>query len=344
MKSIVVFNNKGGVGKTTLLCNLAAFLGIKKRKKVLIIDADPQCNASIYLFPQDKIEEFYGGNNNETVYKIINPLKRGKGYLNIEDIPISTSQTFGVDVIVGDTRLAILEDFLSSDWIDGKAGEHRGLQTTFVFKDILNKLQDQYDYIFFDVGPSLGAINRIVLLACDFFIIPMSSDIFSLKAIDNISESLKEWKKYLERGLDDYLNTEEHEFRLGDCITSCNLKFLGYINQQYTAKKVEGNKRPVKAYDNIIKKMPAVINLKLKPFYAGLDTKELLIGEIPTLNSLISLSQSANKPIFMLQGADGVVGAHFKKVSEFEDVIKGIVNRVIRNIQKYDLLAEKSDF
>lgn len=49
MKSIVVFNNKGGVGKTTLLCNLAAFLGIKKRKKVLIIDADPQCNGRLSI-------------------------------------------------------------------------------------------------------------------------------------------------------------------------------------------------------------------------------------------------------------------------------------------------------
>jgi len=49
MKSIVVFNNKGGVGKTTLLCNLASFLSIKRGKRVLIIDADPQCNSSTYL-------------------------------------------------------------------------------------------------------------------------------------------------------------------------------------------------------------------------------------------------------------------------------------------------------
>ena len=339
MKSIVIFNNKGGVGKTTLLCNLASFLGVKMQKKVLIIDADPQCNASIYLFPYNKIDEFYGGNSNETVYKIINPLKRGKGYLTINEIPITHSDKFGGDVILGDTRLAILEDFLSSDWIDGKTGEHRGLQTTFVFKDLLLKLQEQYDYIFFDVGPSLGAINRIVLLACDYFIIPMSSDIFSLKAIDNISESLKEWKKNLERGLDDYKSNEGYSFMLNNNEIICGLRFIGYVNQQYTAKKIDGNKRPVKAYDKIIKKMPAVINTKLHPFYIGLDANNLLIGEIPTLNSLIPLSQSANKPIFMLQGVDGVVGAHFKKVSEFEGVIKQIANNVLENINRYDYMA-----
>lgn len=49
MKSITVFNNKGGVGKTTVLCNLAAYLALRRNKKVLIVDADPQCNATNYL-------------------------------------------------------------------------------------------------------------------------------------------------------------------------------------------------------------------------------------------------------------------------------------------------------
>ena len=59
MKTIAVFNNKGGVGKTTLLCNLAACLK-DKGKRVLLIDADPQCNATIYLFSQEKIEDAIG--------------------------------------------------------------------------------------------------------------------------------------------------------------------------------------------------------------------------------------------------------------------------------------------
>ena len=59
MQSIVFFNNKGGVGKTTLLCNLASFLQIKKNKKVIIIDADPQCNSTIYMFPLDQLEKIY---------------------------------------------------------------------------------------------------------------------------------------------------------------------------------------------------------------------------------------------------------------------------------------------
>jgi len=67
MKSIVVFNNKGGVGKTTLLCNLASYLSIKKGKKILIIDTDPQCNATAYMFPYPQIEEIYS-TNKDTIY------------------------------------------------------------------------------------------------------------------------------------------------------------------------------------------------------------------------------------------------------------------------------------
>jgi cellulose biosynthesis protein BcsQ len=60
MKSIVFFNNKGGVGKTTLLCNLAAYLSIKKVGKVLIVDVDPQCNSTTYILPEEKMEAIYG--------------------------------------------------------------------------------------------------------------------------------------------------------------------------------------------------------------------------------------------------------------------------------------------
>ena len=67
MISIAIFNNKGGVGKTSLLCNLAAYLKVRLNKRVLIVDADPQCNATIYVTPEEELEEIWffvnlGGN------------------------------------------------------------------------------------------------------------------------------------------------------------------------------------------------------------------------------------------------------------------------------------------
>ena len=333
MKSIVIFNNKGGVGKTTLLCNLSAFLQLERSKKILIIDADPQCNATAYLFPYPQVESIYDKNEG-TIYDIIKPVQRGKGYLKTK-LPIIKSPNFKVDVIPGDPKLSLAEDFLGKDWIEGKSGEYRGLQTSLVFKDLLGKLSD-YDYVIIDVGPSLGALNRSVLIACDYFLVPMSSDIFSLRAIENISLALKEWKEGLESGLSEYKRKDSEDFKISEMKVQWDLQFIGYITQQYTAKTVDGKKIPVNAYEKIIKKIPSTIKKELSVFNSKNDTDSFKLGEIPSLHSLVPLSQNANTPIFCLQAKDGVVGAHFNKVREYGEVIRAISDNLQQNIELSD--------
>ena len=72
--------------------------------------------------------------NPKTIYDIIRPLQRGSDYIETSNIPILTNQSFGFDIVLGDTRLSLSEDFLSSDWIDGQSGSPRGLKTTFLLK------------------------------------------------------------------------------------------------------------------------------------------------------------------------------------------------------------------
>ena len=330
MESIVIFNNKGGVGKTTLLCNLSAYLQIEEHKKVIVIDADPQCNATAYLFPYPEIEAIYERSEG-TIYDIIRPVQRGRGYIK-NVLPILKSPNFEVDVIVGDPRLSLAEDFLGKDWIEGKSGDHRGLQTTLVFKDLLSKLND-YDYVIFDVGPSLGALNRAVLIVSDYFLIPMSSDIFSLRAIENISLALTEWKEGLEAGLLEYKRKEKEDFTISDNEVAWKLRFIGYVTQQYTAKTVDGKKIPVNAYEKIIKKIPTTIKKELSSFNPNNDSLTFKLGEIPSLHSLVPLSQNANTPIFCLQAKDGVVGAHFNKVRDYEQVIETITGHILDNLE-----------
>lgn len=115
---------------------------------------------------------------------------------------------------------------------------------------------------------------------------------------------------------------------------------MGYIYQQYVTKtNKDGEKRPVKAFDSIIQKMSRTLSSKLEKFYTpSLNEEKLLIGEIPTLNSLIPLSQIAHKPIFTLSGSDGVVGAHFSKVREYESVIKSISENIRKNLEAYEMV------
>lgn len=339
MKTIAVFNNKGGVGKTTLLCNLAACLK-DKGKRVLLIDADPQCNATIYLFSQEKIEEMYSDKATKTIYSLVTPIKKGNKNLDCK-IPIVHSVGFDIDVILGDTKLAVAEDLFSNEWISLNSPFHeRALASTFFLKNIFEKIEGDYDYVLFDMGPSLGSLNRLVLLNCNYFIIPMSSDIFSLKAIENIGHSLEIWQEKINDVLEKIRKENDDEYAIGGSVLTVSPRFLGYVSQQYNTKTNAGIKRPVKAYDRIIQKMPDKIKSYLANFYDNSpNSPELCIGSIPTMNSLIPLSQMASKPIYKLSGSDGVVGAHFKKVQDSKIVFEGIVDKLLTSIDYYDRLA-----
>lgn len=334
MKSITIFNNKGGVGKTTFLCNLASCIALKLNKRVLVIDADPQCNATIYMLPEKDIIQFYDSDNNDTIDSFLDPIRRGKGYKSGTITP-TKSKRFGIDLIPGDPRLALSEDLLATDWVSGTSGDPRGLQTTFTFKEMILRYK-KYDYIFVDVGPSLGAINRSILIGSDYFLVPMSSDIFSLMAVKNISLSLTKWKRALEKGLADYEAEYGNYYDINKIPARWELSFAGYITQQYTAKTVEGQRRPVKAYEKILRRIPRLIRDKLIDKFSKLGSgTKYKLGEIPNLHSVVPMSQSANAPIFNLKSKDGVVGAHFAKVSEADKIYSQIASTLIRNIETH---------
>jgi cellulose biosynthesis protein BcsQ len=325
MKSIAFFNNKGGVGKTTLLCNLAGYLALEMRKKILVVDADPQCNATQSMFSDDVLSRIYE-KKSFTIDSVVRPLSVGKGFTSVFEP--RESRAFGVDVLVGDPRLALMEDLLATDWGQATAGNVRGLRTTLLFRQLL-EFADDYDFVFFDVGPSLGAINRSVLLAADFFLTPMSSDIFSLKALENISQSLIKWKRQYKNGLDSV--DEAEDIDVADI--GWRLRFIGYVTQQYTAKRDgDGEPRAVKAFEHLLKKVPAVVARELvNPLQPEFDELDYLLGTIPTLHSLIPLSQTSRRPIFGLRAADGVVGAHFAKVADYRKTISGIAKALVAN-------------
>jgi cellulose biosynthesis protein BcsQ len=322
MKSIAFFNNKGGVGKTTLLCNVAAYAALELGKRVCVVDADPQCNATQYIFNESELDEIYSPEG-FTIQSMVSPLTEGEGYASLRYV--QESDNFGLDVIPGDPRLALLEDFLAQDWGAAKSGDIRGIRTNLVFSNLLSQL-DHYDFVFIDVSPSLGAINRAILLASDYFVSPMSIDIFSLRAFENISTWLEDWGHDWERALD---NTKDSKK-----IPKLNYgraSFIGYVTQQYLAKRdASGKRRGVKAYESIRSRIDSVIK------DCGLDkhipNEPFEIGTVPNLFSLIPMSQSNNKPVFGLVAADGIVGAHFGKVKDahtiFGDVTTSILARV----------------
>ncbi|MGO6997874.1 ParA family protein [Rhizobium leguminosarum] len=329
MQSIAFFNNKGGVGKTTLLCNLAAYLALIKKKKVLVVDADPQCNATQLMLDETEVLKIYDTANSFTIYSIIHPLSIGKGYassMTPRNVP-----DYGVDLIPGDPRLALKEDLLSKDWQDAIAGDIRGMRTSYLFTEFLLRCHE-YDFVLFDMGPSLGSINRAVLLSCDFFLSPMSIDIFSLKAIENISAAVLEWNKRLSHGISQLDKAVKDDL---PSTRKFDIKFAGYVAQQYIQKTTQGEQRAVASYEKIMRRIPKTIQTffvdKFKfPISPKIDYE---IGTIPNLYSLIPMSQTAHKPIFSLKAKDGVRGAHFNKVREAETIFQDLTKQLLSNLK-----------
>lgn len=318
--AVCFFNNKGGVGKTTLVANLAAELSLNHDKKVLVIDADPQCNLTQYVLTDDAFLEVYEGNDDpNTIYSVIHPLSIGKGYQ--EQLPLRRSDAFGFDVVIGDPRLALKEDLLAQDWRDAKAGGTRGLRTTFVFYDLIAKASD-YDFVFFDMGPSLGAINRAILLSVSYFVVPMSIDIFSSWAIKNIGEAVKVWQRDLEFGIrnaEDPSELPSHGYR--------ELQFIGYVTQQHKERTEGGSRRIVEAYEQISQRLPAEVLEKLGELY-NTQSMNPHLGDIKHLASLAPKSQTLHQPMITVTAK----GSYTLTRKQARAIYKGIANRFLENV------------
>ncbi|MFG6439948.1 ParA family protein [Roseateles sp. LKC17W] len=328
MKSVCFFNNKGGVGKTTLLCNLGSFLAKRNGKSVLVLDADPQCNASAYLLAEEQLEAILRDGEHKSLDSFYEPIRKGQGY-PVELPTIVSSARFGVDLIVGDPKLSIREDLLATDWAATRNGEPRGFQTTFAIKYLLSRL-NKYDLVFIDMGPSLGALNRSVLLGADSFIMPLSVDIFSLMAIDNILKSFTSWKIALTDAIRKHEENEGEHFQINGHPVGWDLQFVGYVMQQYKAKVVSGERVPVAAFERIISEQTAELRQMCEFF--GSDYESAKLGELPTLSSVVPLSQQAHAPIFDLGAKDGIVGSQYTRVSEATEFFERIAERFLGRV------------
>lgn len=340
MISIAMFNNKGGVGKTTLTCNVTSYIASVKKKRVLVVDCDPQCNATQLIMGEEFATELYINDNTDqeitTIRDILQPIEEGDSHINENIVPLkSSSNRFNVDLIPGHPSFSIIEDRLGAAWHDTFGGDLGGLRRTNWNTHLCKVLKNRYDFIFFDLGPSLGSINRSVLVGCDKFLTPMGTDIFSILGIRNIAEWLNNWSDLYESGID--LCEKRNPGKIDQFFINNRLAikegYLGYTMQQYITKSKQGVRRPTKAYERIIDNVPLEIKNSLGHYFSkNLDSSHTKLGDIPHLYSLIPLAQSVAAPILDLKGNDGLVGSQFKQREDYSEILGLIVGNILRNL------------
>jgi chromosome partitioning protein len=321
MKSIIFFNNKGGVGKTTTVYHVAwmlSELGIK----TIAIDLDPQSNLTSMFLKPERLEAIYENNLPITILDSINPVVSGDPYkpVHIENI----NENLGL--VLGNLSLSIFEDKLSDAWLKSLGGDSYSFRLISIFNTIINDAVRQFnaEIVLIDVGPNLGAINRAVTISSDFIIMPVASDLFSLQGIKNLGQTLTKWKRDWAQRKEQQPQTVSFE------IPSQNAVPIGYIVMQYSAKE----SRPVKSYLRWANRIPSFFSTYVLSNDTQIESVEqdsYCIALLKHYRSLAPMSIEAHKPIFLLKPADGAIGAHVyavqKSYEEFEALTISIISR-----------------
>ncbi len=323
MKTIAFFNNGGGVGKTSLVYHLSwmyADLGLS----VVAADLDPQANLTSMFLGDDRLESLWpDGDHDDTIFGAIRPLMEGTGDISdphVEDV------TPGLGILVGDLKLASIEDELSSQWPDSLDRKVRAFRVLSAFWRIMERAARERDaaVVLIDVGPNLGALNRAALVAAEKVVIPLAPDLYSMQGLENLGPTLRRWREEWDE--------RKPKNPVPDLVLpSGEMSPAGYVVMQ-NAERLD---RPVKAYGKWMGRIPNVYREAVlgeaRQNSTTVDNDPHSVARLKHYRSLMPMAQEARKPMFFLKPADGAIGGHAAAVQacyrDFRELARRIADR-----------------
>ncbi len=308
---LTIYNHKGGVGKTTLTVNLASALA-EQGHRVLLIDSDPQCNITSCLYEDSVVDDLLENSdkkNGETVWSALKPVAEGDG--SFRGVKINETSVDGLYLLPGDIRLSEYEIELSDNWSDCFQGKKRGLNVTTSLSMLANYYAQAYelDFIFFDTGPNIGPLNRIILLDCDYFLVPGACDLFSVRALKTLGASLTKWIK----GWETIRSGARKDFPL----LQGSPAFLGYVLQGFRVYGQGMAQSPSRYHAKFDKELRTSL---LKPLerisgdLVAVPVAKAKLEEVKNFAHLVQKSQEQGVPLWRVQGGPEYQVMEAKKV------------------------------
>ncbi len=325
---VAFFNNKGGVGKTSLVYH-SAWMYAEWGLKVLAADLDPQSNLTAAFLDEERFEELWSDDGpRNTIHGYIQPLMTGVG--DVVECPQPLIIGDDLALLPGDLQLSGLEDDLSNAWTGCLDRQERAFRVISAFWRVLqaSAREIEADLILIDLGPNLGSINRAAMVAADHVVIPVAPDLFSVQGLRNLGPTLVAWRAAWEER-----RARNPNPNLG--IPEGGMRPAGYIVMQHAVRL----DRPVKAYDRWIRRIPGTY----REYLAGNGGADAYQGDevledphclalMKHYRSLMPMAQEARKPIFLLRPADGAIGGHTAAVQQARDDFHRLAKQILEAI------------
>ncbi len=342
---IAFFNNKGGIGRTSLIYHLAwmyAELGVR----IVVADLDPQANLTAAFLSEKSLEKIWLNDTEpHTIYESVSPLIEGTGdiaaphieYIDensyqlslLEQPSLLPSESY-IALLAGDLSLSQFEDQLSYAWpkcLDGDLGAFRIVSAFWRVMQAAARVQHA-DVILMDLGPNLGAINRSALIAADYVVIPLEPGLLSLQGLRNLGPTLSKWRHEWHDRLNKWQSMAKSESSQSLQLPAGTIQPAGYIVLQHAVRM----DRPAKTYDNLMTQLPyeyrkSVLGEKLTRDIVPITKDQYCLALLKDYRNLMPLAQEAHKPIFYLKPADGALGSRMQVVqSSYKDFRQLAIN------------------
>lgn len=335
-QKIVLFNHKGGVSKTTTTYNLGWMLA-EQGKRILLVDADPQCNLTALIL-NDEFEEYYINDvtKNNNIKDGVKVAFEGKPVvISPFDCPVS-SRNPNLYLLPGHANLSEYDAALSfaqtSNYAISTLQNLPG-----AFNDLINKTADhhQIDYVLIELNPGLSSINQNMFVLSDFFIIPTNPDPFSIMALNTLVSVLPRWVDWVERLRPLFMDAAYP-------LPTTTPKLIGTLIQRFNVR----NGKAAKPYRENIKEIKEMVLTKLIPAFseknmvfdaeiysnAGIS-EDLCLSEIPDFQGLLPKANKNGVPVFAMANEEiREVGAVLDEMIAHRDTFYELFKTISKQI------------